>query len=154
MIARRWLQESERQSLLSEPLASEVAAQVSMVRRTHEAFMKPLQFCTTSAVGQEVCDFRTWQWAWAVTWSRALAVPFGGDGRPNSTNTLIPLLDMANHQTGAATRLHWSVRAIRPPLPLIRNDRGAVLHLICDFGGDCTGNDFAGRGTSRAGARR
>ena len=107
-----WLQESERQSLLREPLASEVAAQVSMVRRTHASFMQPLQFCTASAVGRQVCDFRTWKWAWAVTWSRALAVPLGGNERANSTNTLIPLLDMANHQTGAGTRLRWNVSAI------------------------------------------
>ena len=88
-----------------------------MVRRTHEAFMQPLQFCTASAVGKQVCDFRTWQWAWAVTLSRALAIPLTGDmrgdGRPNSTNALIPLLDMANHQAGATVKLRWSVSASR-----------------------------------------
>lgn len=82
-----------------------------MVRRTHEAFMKPLRFCTASPVGQQVCDFKTWQWAWAVAWSRALAVPAGGDSSQNSTNALIPLLDMANHQSGAAARLRWNVSA-------------------------------------------
>ena len=94
-------QDSEREALLTDPQwRSEVAAQVTMVRRTHEAFMKPLQFCTSSEVGRQVCAFSTWQWAWAVTWSRALAVPLPSS-EGGSVNALIPLLDMANHKAGA-----------------------------------------------------
>jgi hypothetical protein len=107
-----------------------VAAQVTMVRRTHEAFMKPLQFCTSSEVGRQVCAFSTWQWAWAVTWSRALAVPLPSS-EGGSVNALIPLLDMANHKAGAGQaqaqaqlgsgqqqqQLRWDVSQVRMDEP-------------------------------------
>jgi hypothetical protein len=109
----------------SSRLAGDVEADIAMVQATYNRHMGP--FCrrlppavAASASAQGMCAFSTWQWAWAVSWSRALGIPRAalaegtGGGRraipseqESSSNGMIPLLDMANHRSGAAVRARW-----------------------------------------------
>eukprot|EP01050_Picozoa_sp_SAG11_P052255 SAG11_NODE_30174_length_303_cov_1.014706_1_plen_100_part_11 len=54
-------------------LAARVEADLAMVNSTHAKYMAP--FCARLPAGAEMCSMSSWKWAWAVAWSRAMAVP-------------------------------------------------------------------------------
>lgn len=96
----------ERSWLRASWLGPAVEDDVQTVEQTYEQYLQPLCRSAPEHWPRGACTRETWTWAWAVVWSRALGIPTREDGA-SSENGLIPLLDLANHDSRSTVTGRW-----------------------------------------------
>lgn len=78
-----------------------------MLEHSYSAHLQRLCKAAPERWPIEACTRQAWQWAWpAIVWSRSLGIPSGTPGGGND-NGLIPLLVLANHDSGSHTTGRW-----------------------------------------------
>ncbi len=97
---------TERVGLRASWLGPAVEDDVHMVEQTYERHLQPLCRSAPEHWPVESCSRATWRWAWAVVWSRALGIPTR-ESVSSSENGLIPLLDLANHDSRSTVTGRW-----------------------------------------------
>lgn len=102
---------AERAGLRSSWLGAAVEEDVRVVEQSFVQHLQPLCAAAPEHWPREACTRSTWRWAWAVVWSRALGIPSrergGDDDGTGNENGLIPLLDLANHDSHSSVTGRW-----------------------------------------------